>query len=566
MLSIFKQSLTLKLVSVGTLVLCIPIAFGLLYFPSQQKQSTFEGQNKYVQNRASALAASVAFALKNSNFDLVSFAFKDALADPNVRYVAIMDETNTTILDTSINVTLDKNTVGKKAGSFFGEDYIRYVVDAKADGQKYGRIVLHFSTESTNKELASNVRTGVLIYVGILVIGVLIILVSMKRISGGITKKAEAEHNYLDTSINRMLKEMEAFGRGEATNTLVAERDDNIAKLYNSFNELTVKVKTLVQEVNEARNLSEQQQEYLNSSIEEILSVMEDFASGNLSVNLAIQNDDAIGRLYDGFNRAVENIRTLVVRVNDAVDNAANVAEQLNAASGEMAVTADDQSRQAKTISFSMMDMAKTISSNTQKSLMARDQALESRAVVEDSFVKIKSLEKSSTEIGEIITLINDITDQTNLLALNAAIEAARAGDAGRGFSVVADEVRKLSERTQQATKDIQLKIRQIQNQTKEVTGSLKVINDRTLQVSESVSTVAVGSEEQSQVSEKIAASIDNMSSGSIEMSGNVSEIARTTESLNQLTDTLKHMIAQFQIDKHSSTRSNHYLSSSTHR
>lgn len=166
MLSIFKQSLTIKLVSVGTLVLCIPIAFGLLYFPSQQKQSMFEGQNKYVQNRASALAASVAFALKNSNFDLVSFAFKDALADPNVRYVAIMDETNTTILDTSINVTLDKNTVGKKAGSFFGEDYIRYVVDAKADGQKYGRIVLHFSTESTNKELSSNVRTGVLINVG----------------------------------------------------------------------------------------------------------------------------------------------------------------------------------------------------------------------------------------------------------------------------------------------------------------------------------------------------------------------------------------------------------------
>lgn len=73
----------------------------------------------------------------------------------------------------------------------------------------------------------------------------------------------------------------------------------------------------------------------------------------------------------------------------------------------------------------------------------------------EESYKSLEKLQKIMAEADNLLQIIGDIASKTDLLSLNASIEAARAGQAGKGFSVVADEVSKLSEKTQSSVSEI---------------------------------------------------------------------------------------------------------------
>jgi methyl-accepting chemotaxis protein len=182
---------------------------------------------------------------------------------------------------------------------------------------------------------------------------------------------------------------------------------------------------------------------------------------------------------------------------------------------------------------------------------------------------EVEGLGEHSEKIGEVVFLIKDIADQTNLLALNAAIEAARAGDSGRGFAVVADNVRALSQRTTQATEEINQMVKEMQSRVVHSVSSMKqerhtletVVTrvDYALskideivvfveQVTDMVDKIAVASEEQSATSEEINQNMANIEVVNSALAGSSLHIKDSAGELSLLAQNLKEMVGVFKV------------------
>jgi len=146
------------------------------------------------------------------------------------------------------------------------------------------------------------------------------------------------------------------------------------------------------------------------------------------------------------------------------------------------------------------------------------------------SRMTIDALTKAANQIGDIVSVIDEIAAQTNLLALNATIEAARAGEAGRGFSVVASEVKTLATLTGKSTERIGAKVAEIQSTTREVVASLAGVAEAIDQFSDVTQSVSSAIEQQRAATEDFATSARETTAAVSDVAGRMVAIADMVE------------------------------------
>jgi methyl-accepting chemotaxis protein len=295
----------------------------------------------------------------------------------------------------------------------------------------------------------------------------------------------------------------------------------------------------------------------ITGPVHEAVAVARRVADGDLTGEVQVRSKDEIGQLLQALKHMNGNLLQLVGKIRTGSDAIATASSELAAGNMDLSSRTEQQASSLEETAASVEELTSTVAQNADNARQANSLAMSASevadrggAVVTKVVDTMTSINESSKQIVDIISVIDGIAFQTNILALNAAVEAARAGEQGRGFAVVASEVRSLAQRSAAAAKEIKVLINdsvakvdsgaklvdEAGTTMKEIVGSVKRVTDI-------IGEITAATEEQTSGIAQINQAIAQMDQVTQQNASLVEEAAAASEAMQaqaaQLTQTV---------------------------
>ncbi|HHZ07394.1 MAG TPA: HAMP domain-containing protein [Rhizobiales bacterium] len=217
-------------------------------------------------------------------------------------------------------------------------------------------------------------------------------------------------------------------------------------------------------EAERARNeqIQAEQRQVQNHVVTSIATGLSHLADGDLTFRINEPFPPTYESLREDFNRSLAVLSDAILGIHQASATIRSGSGEISKAADDLSLRTQQQASSLEETAAALNEITSTVRSTSegadkahQAAVAADTEVKQGGSVVAEAIAAMSTIERSSSEIGQIIGVIDEIAFQTNLLALNAGVEAARAGESGKGFAVVASEVRALAQRSAEAAKQI---------------------------------------------------------------------------------------------------------------